>query len=210
MRIAFFVHNFPPEFRGGTELVVLGLAKTFQAQGDDVFVVSGTEQFVDGGSLVEEQYEGLRVVRIHRDPSEVYGLDLAYPITGPRISELISEERPDCIHVHHWSTLGWDILQRAAAMGIRGGATLHDLWVTCPRFFRQPQNGLRCPVEGGRDSCPACVQRDLENVPINFVEDAVKVRDHRIRRELGLASRCRPNPRQGSCANTCPGAARSR
>ena len=32
------------------------------------------------------------------------------------------------------------------------------------------------------------MQRDLENVPINFVEDAVKVRDHRIRRELGLAS----------------------
>ena len=162
MKIAFCVHNFPPEFLGGTEQVVLGMARALRSHGDEVVILSGSDRFVKGGSVVKECYVDeeageLTVYRVHRPPEENYSLSIAFPVTGSLVGEILHDESPDFVHVHHWSTLGWDLLQRAVGQGLRGGATLHDPWVTCPRFFRRPPKGIRCPREADRESCVSCV-----------------------------------------------------
>ncbi|MEZ5987856.1 MAG: glycosyltransferase [Planctomycetota bacterium] len=193
MKLLFFVHNFPPEFRGGTEQVVLGLARSFRDGGDEVVVVSGSERTAPGGRLVEEVVETgdgrpIRVRRLLRAPEERYGLLLNYPATGERIGAILAEERPDFVHVHHWSTLGMDLVQRSVALGIPAGVTLHDPWVTCARFFRRPPRGIRCPSDATRKACVSCVGMDMEGRPLEDIAAELGERDAALRRELGLAS----------------------
>ncbi|MFQ5505980.1 MAG: glycosyltransferase [Planctomycetota bacterium] len=188
MKIAFFVHKFPPEFFGGTEQVVLALAHAFKRFDDEVVVVTGSERHSDGGEVRKEEFDGIRVLRVLRDPTELYGLDNGYPITGTRISDLLADEQPSAVHVHHWWTLGWDILQRAAGLGIRGGATIHDLWLSCPRFFRRPPEGVRCPTLAERGPCLGCMRKDLPGAPDESIQRAIERRDRALRRELSVAT----------------------
>ncbi len=187
MKVGLAVHNFPPEFLGGTEQVVLALARAHIAAGDEVFVLAGSEERVPGGDLRREDYDEVPVFRLRRDPEENYGLE-GYRTTGERITDLFYEERPDGVHVHHWATLGWDVCQRAAALGIRAGVTLHDLWTACPRFFRRPPEGTRCPAEDERDSCVDCIGADMPEQSSEQVAEGIAKRDEQLHRELKCAT----------------------
>lgn len=187
MKLVLFVHNFPPEFLGGTEQVVRALAQAYAAAGDEVVVATGSDRQIDGGEVEEFSFDGLRVVRFVRDPEERYGLDLEYRRTGQRVVGFLRDERPAAVHVHHWSTLGWNLIQRAAALGIPGICTLHDLWTTCPRFFRRPPQGVRCPGDAGRGPCAACVQQDMPGAPLEMLAEAIGRRDAMLRQELESA-----------------------
>ncbi len=192
MKIAFCVHNFPPEFLGGTEQVVLGMARVLKAHGDEVIVIAGSDRYVEGGKVVEERFEdedgdSFRVYRVHRPPEETYSVRVAFPVAGSLVGEILHEERPDFVHVHHWSTLGWDLMQRTVGQGLRGGITLHDPWVTCPRFFRRPPKGIRCPRDEDRQSCISCVGKDMQGQSLDFIASEMQGRDEALRRELDLA-----------------------
>ncbi len=186
MKVCLAAHNFPPEFRGGTEEVVLGLGRSLKQEGHEVLVLAGSERREQGGRVLEEHIEGLRVLRICRPPEENYDLRMNWPWAGTFVTRVLEDERPDFLHVHHWMNLGSDLLQRAAALGIPAGATLHDLWTACPRFFRRAPKGVRCPEDRGREACVDCVRLDL---PLSRAEavEALRDRDRRILRELSLA-----------------------
>lgn len=186
MKIGLFVHDFPPDFLGGTEQVVLALATAYRDCGHEVFVVAGSQRRDDDPKARVEAsvYEGLRVLRVLRRSDENYGIRLDWPRVGALVTEVLREERPDVIHVHHWSTLGQDLVQRAAALGIPAGTTLHDLWTSCPRFFRRPPSGVRCPLDTSRDSCVACVGIELDSHEHAWIEGEIAQRDQGLEREL--------------------------
>ena len=54
IKVALACHNFPPEFMGGTERVVLALAHALQQRGDEVVVICGSECPHDGRDTIEE------------------------------------------------------------------------------------------------------------------------------------------------------------
>ncbi|MCA8972640.1 MAG: glycosyltransferase [Planctomycetes bacterium] len=190
MKLALFVHDFPPEFLGGTEQVVLALAHSYQDSGHEVVVVAGSQQrrAESDPAIVTEAHEGLRVLRLRRSQDENYGICLDWPRVGGLVTDILVEEQPDAVHVHHWSTLGHDILQRAAALGIVGGATLHDLWTTCPRFFRRPPSGVRCPLDASRESCVTCASSDLPHTDLKDIAKDMERRDKIIGREIATAA----------------------
>jgi glycosyltransferase involved in cell wall biosynthesis len=63
----------------------------------------------------------------------------------------------ELVHVHHWSTLHAALVRDHAAR-VPVVVTLHDLFVTCPRFFRLPVDpAIRCPPRGDFEPCARCV-----------------------------------------------------
>ena len=72
MRIALTCNNYPPEFRGGTERVVQALAHGLQDAGDEVLVVSGTEDLAKDGHAEDD--DGVPVLRIALREDEGYGV----------------------------------------------------------------------------------------------------------------------------------------
>ncbi len=189
MKVLLFVHNFPPEFLGGTEQVTLGLAKGLRELGEEVVIVSGSDAFHPGGRCLVERFEGFHVHRVLRDPSETYNLELDFPTAKVQIDRILEEEKPGAVHIHHWSTLGMGLVQKAKAKGIPSIISLHDLWTCCPRFFRTPRKGVRCPAGAERENCVTCISPDLgdpDEVELGLAFDR---RQARIRAELGEAQR---------------------
>lgn len=183
MKIALVCNHFPPEFFGGTERVVWALAKSLKASGDDVVVVSGSDQPHDGRDVIEAEYDGLTVLRLRRKPDEGYGL----VVRNLRLRDLVIDEclrrGVQVVHLHHWSTLSGQLARRARSRGLRVIATLHDLWVTCGRFFRRPPPGIVCPQGSSRDACADCAALSL-HVPLPSLRRGLRHRDREMQQEL--------------------------
>lgn len=154
MKILSVCSSFPPEFRGGTEVVVGAQARALVALGHEVKVVAGSTETAEGGQASREQQEGLEVVRLARTSAEA----LAPEWVQPRLRELVAEEArgADLVHVHHWSPLSGDLVRRLAGE-VPVALTLHDHYASCPRFFRAPEGALTCPPAGSVESCVECV-----------------------------------------------------
>jgi glycosyltransferase involved in cell wall biosynthesis len=177
VRLAFAVPNFPPEFLGGTERVALGLAKALQAEGDEVLVLTGSDRPHAGRDVEASHQDGLEVLRVPRHPEEHYGLDVRRARVLGVVEDLLIAREVDVLHVHHWATLSIRLLRSARALGLGAVATLHDMWTSCPRFFRRPPPGIRCPEGAGREACVPCAARD------------VIATDEKLRRGIGLRDR---------------------
>jgi glycosyltransferase involved in cell wall biosynthesis len=186
VRVALACHNFPPEFRGGTERVVLALAGALGKAGDDVVVLAGSDEPWAGEDATVERGLGVEVLRLRRKPGEGYGLVVRNLRLRDLVGRLLRERGCEVLHVHHWSTLSVQMGRRARALGVGVVATLHDMWTSCGRFFRRPPPGITCPTAAGREPCAPCAALSLD-VPLPSLRRGIRHRDREIRRELRAA-----------------------
>lgn len=150
----------PAEFRGGTERVVEAMARVYVRRGDEVIVFAGSERREGEGRVESRGEPGLAVHRCVRAQEET-----AEHLLRPRIraafERLVDTVRPDVVHWHHGAGLSMDLVRAARARSAPAVMFLHDLWLSCPRYFRVPPVGVRCPDGDDRSPCPRCVGRDL-------------------------------------------------
>lgn len=158
MRILHAIHNFPPEFRGGTELYLELLASSQRDAGHDVAILAGSGRMAPEGRLDLEEHRGLTVHRLLRRPAFRNPVDPHDPEADLLVDRLLARKRPDILHVHHWFGLTSDLIELAGRRGIRCVATLHDLYTTCGLFFRLP-GGRPCAEPETPDTCGPCLVR---------------------------------------------------
>ncbi|MGH7150204.1 MAG: glycosyltransferase [Planctomycetota bacterium] len=185
MKVLHALHSFPPDSRGGTETYVLGLAKAQRHAGDEPIVLAGSERGEAAPPFHETRVDGLRVLRLRPPPPESRALDGLDPEARSILEEVFRRERPDLFHLHHWHNLTSDAVEAAASLGIPAVVSVHDLFSTCPLFFRLPDDVNLCPADLPRATCVRCIGRFLS--PPSAVESGFRTRDARFRRELDLA-----------------------
>ncbi len=189
MKVCFVTANWPPESLGGTEQVTSALARELGLLGVDVFVVTGSDEPHRGVDVVGETHDGLFV---HRLPRLVVEDDVNGPVR-PRlvriVRRLLEHHRPDVVHVHSFSRLGAGITPICRELGMRVVMSFHDLWVTCPRFFRAPVGVPACPSGTDRGPCVPCVNASFATGP-ERIELAIGERDRLLRAEVALAHVC--------------------
>jgi len=163
MKVAHLVHQYPPEFRGGTEACVETLAAAQRARGDEVLVVAGSDKRHAQGAVRRETVGGTAVARVLRRPGENYSMDWRQPRVAEQVVAVVREFAPDVVHLHHALNLSGDLAARLAAVGLPVVATLHDFTLVCARFFLVRPDGESCehsfPLPSER--CVACVLPDF-------------------------------------------------
>jgi len=190
VKVLHAVHNFPPEFRGGTERFVEELASAQAEAGHRVVVAAGTQQrTASAAEAVRESWRGLPVLRLRRraraffDPGDRYdpGIERLW-------RELLRAERPDVVHVHHWIDLTTSLVRSAAEEGFPAVLTLHDLTVTCARHFRLRPDGVFCDAPRTIEECAVCLAPDWP-FPRPELEAALRLRAADFEDELAAAAR---------------------
>lgn len=188
MRILHAVHYFPPETHGGTQEYVAELAALQAADGHRVGVIAGSREHSQVGDVRAADQDGVAVWRVLRDlQAEGLSGDLGSPRISEVVARLATDFAPDLVHVHHWHALTRDLVRRFKALSVPVVLTLHDLYTTCPRFFRMPDYRHLCGRDVTLADCAACVAPDTGGVPVAQLEKLLAERIDELQRELEVA-----------------------
>lgn len=195
-KIVLVAHGYPPESDGAIEGHVQRLARLLAARGHVVVVLAGTRAR-DGGderSTDSDAASGARfdVVRLSRADARAEHWHKSASSTIPtRFRRLLAAEKPDVVHVHHWSRLSRDLVAHAAAERVPAVVSLHDAWSTCLIATRvRADTGADCDMELSASPCLACAARALGPTPwVPLDQEFMALATHKAElvRELQLA-----------------------
>jgi GT2 family glycosyltransferase/glycosyltransferase involved in cell wall biosynthesis len=167
MRILFVVHGFPPEATGGTEIYASGLAQALWRRGHEVIVLAREARTDEPEYRVHRDRAGeVDVVRVNHTFREARSFEHTYrnakidAIAGA----LLDEERPDVVHVHHFTCLSTGIVGECVRRGIPFVLTLNDYWLLCHRGQLLDLDLARCPGPQP-DRCAACAGLSASGQP---------------------------------------------
>jgi glycosyltransferase involved in cell wall biosynthesis len=169
MRILFVLHQFFPEFSGGTEHVAFNLARMAQRAGHHVHVLAATVDAARSGGIagagllagsLRANHHGIPVTLLPRSLLPASG-DIGFDTAPTIVDDLASwmdAERFDVAHVLHTMRMGSAVLA-AQRCGLPYVLTLTDFFLPCARINLVTQGGVACagPDEGRRCArdCPS-------------------------------------------------------
>jgi len=168
LSLLYVVHGFPPDTWAGTEVYTLNLAREMQERGHAVTVLARTgarspdEADFD---LVEERFEGLRVVRlVHRLEHARLRDSYRQPRAEAAFRRFLAGESFDLVHFQHLIHTSVGLVEVARQRGLATVLTAHDYWALCARVQLVRPDGQRCPGNMG-SGCLLCVKQEhLERV----------------------------------------------
>lgn len=132
MRILHLVHQYLPDHVGGTELYTVWLTRALQQQGHEMAVFH--RRSAEGSGLARREENGITIW------SAWHG---RFPPTNRLVStfgdqpllhsfqQVITDFRPDVVHVEHLMGLPTQLLDFLHAQGIPYVVTLWDFWWIC-------------------------------------------------------------------------------
>ena len=153
-------HGFPPREQAGAELCCFFLSRALLRRGHKVEVLAGGNDPSRGRLAVEEEeYQGIPVTRIYKDPARVRSLRDTWLDPGVRVRfEKVLEKGFDVVHFHHLYGLSLDLVEAAGEAGAAVAVTLHDFWFLCPRGQRFTPGGRLCREVDPR-RCSLCMAK---------------------------------------------------
>ena len=136
MRVLLVSHRYPPANTAGTEVYTAEVARRLIARGDEVEVFCAEKAIGEQDrSLREREHAG---VRVHEFVNNLHlrGLRETWvlPEAEAAFAAVLDSFEPEVVHVNHLMYLSLSCLEHARRRGIPVVFTLHDLWLSCPRW----------------------------------------------------------------------------
>lgn len=162
MRVMFLLHAHPDLQAGGTEIFARDLFRNLRARGVSGLLLAGTaahQRLASPGTpfqAVGSEADEVLAWTGGFDPFFLSQVDL-HGMSHP-LAELLREQRPDVIHIHHVMTLGVEIigLIRRCLPRARIVMTLHDYYTICANDGQMvTQTGALCHA-ARPDACRSC------------------------------------------------------
>jgi glycosyltransferase involved in cell wall biosynthesis len=186
VKLALVTQQFAPRFEGGTELVVRAQARELARLGHEVRVIAGTDRLHGSADVESETVDGLSVRFVPRTSAEPYDFALERPRVARIVRELVAGA--ELVHVHHWATLHGALVRDLGSVR-PVVVTLHDLFTSCPRFFRLHHPSVpRCPERGEFMTCARCCAPDAPGLALEESERALRARQDSFQAELDAAA----------------------
>jgi glycosyltransferase involved in cell wall biosynthesis len=161
MNIAIFVHCFFPDHFYGTETYTLNIATNLQRFGHKVTVVAAVfpGEASKGELISAYAYGGINVIVLDKNflPNRRVRDTYFQPEMATVLRSVITDLRPDVIHVTHLINHTAVLLDQARDLGIPTVATLTDFFGFCFTNKLENASGLLCggPSQS-RSNCLAC------------------------------------------------------
>ena len=130
MRILHLIHQYPPEFVGGSELHTQRLARRQAAAGHEVAVFTR----VPGSGMTTREDTGVRIYAAGHGTTTPTQRFLATWGDGDLTAgfdRALEAVQPDLIHIQHMMGQPYAIFRRIRTAQIPAVMTLHDFWWVC-------------------------------------------------------------------------------
>jgi glycosyltransferase involved in cell wall biosynthesis len=149
MKILLIIHGFPPRQAAGSEIYTWMLANKL-SQRDDVTVLTRTiDSSVEEYAAAIERVEKFNVISINNTLKYRKSFSDKYVNhhIGAIFSKILSEQKPDIVHIGHLIGLSTTIIDEIKKLNIPIVYTLHDFWLICPtgRFIKEPSTVCHAP-----------------------------------------------------------------
>ena len=158
-RILIVSNLFPPHVVGGAEIVAHRQALRLRARGHAVSVFAGRVAPADqAGRLDRETIDGLPV---WRTPVASFEPDdnFRVPAIAARLHAVIAAERPDVVHLHNVSGLGFSLVPLVRRLGVPAVVTLHDHSGYCFRATAlRPDDSLCSDTDECASACRGAIR----------------------------------------------------
>lgn len=160
MKIIFLVHQFYPEFHGGTEKIIFNNALMAQKNGFKVKVITYSfynDSFYDHENMgiysKEFAYQGIPVLafKYKNQPVDI-NIELDNQILYVFAQSIIDAETPDIIHVGHPMRVH-EFVRAAKDKNIPYIITLTDFFLLCPKVILAPDNNSLCSGPRNGTAC---------------------------------------------------------
>jgi glycosyltransferase involved in cell wall biosynthesis len=157
MKVLQAVHYFLPRHQAGTEIYTAQLSRALRSRGAQVVVLASEDGAPAGRrfELVEDQWDGLRVVRLMRGEPPDFERSYLDPEIDALFARLLAELRPDVVHFQHTFRLSIGMIAECARAGIPAFLTLADFFYLCPPILLLRPRGELCPGPDP-DACARC------------------------------------------------------
>jgi glycosyltransferase involved in cell wall biosynthesis len=153
MRLLYLVHQFPPKFTTGTEILTLETARAVQVLGHEVEIL--TPEFVDSPPAPDvaaetDVYQGIRVHRYPyclSDPlpgQSPHRAEYKNPLTQIHLRRVLASFRPELVHGFHLYRLSAAAIETIQKTGIPLIFTVTDFWPVCPAIDLRLPDGAIC------------------------------------------------------------------
>jgi glycosyltransferase involved in cell wall biosynthesis len=168
MKVALFVHCFFPDHFYGTETYTLQLAQDLQALGHEVVVVAGVFQGEPRRAELVTRYDyaGISVVAIDKNFEPHTRIRETYwqETMRPHFRALLSDLKPDVVHVTHLVNHTAVLLEEAKSAGYPLVGTLTDFFGFCFNNRLEAANGSSCTGPNMlRSNCIACFLKAISD-----------------------------------------------
>jgi len=179
MKVLLTVHQFFPDYRSGSEVLTLSVAKELQLRGHEVLVLTGHP--VAGEELQQfdrYDYDGIAVRRFYYRASGDDEVRSEVESRGDNsrakhyFMNICEDFQPDVVHIFHLDRLGSGLIEAAVELAIPVFMTPTDFWAVCPMGQLMLCDGRLCP--GPNQSGGNCVKHVIEMTQKNLVGDLVR------------------------------------
>jgi len=192
MRVLLVVHGVPPEATGGTEVYTAALARALWSRGLDITVLAReARQDLAEYRVHRDDSAGFPVVRVNHTFRDASSFEHTYrnAAIDAVAGALLDEERPDVVHVQHFTCLSTGIAAECTARGIPFVLTLNDYWLMCHRGQLLDRGLARC--EGPEpERCAACAGLSASGQsPLHRLARGLRALERRAPTALAAAQR---------------------
>jgi len=183
VKVLLTTHEFLPEFSGGTEVLVHGVALALMRRGHSVLVVTGHPRIpalTSGDCFDEYEIDSIPVVRYKRDrilpgrednPMRLSYLNRSFESGFQRV---LARFAPDVVHFHHLESLSVTAVDACSERRIPALLTATDYWCICPTHTLFLVDGRIC--DGPVHDAANCLQHIAAVTPV--VSWATRVLGH--------------------------------
>lgn len=175
MKILHVVHQYPPEYVGGTEQYTQNLARHQAKQGERVAVFyPSAEATVLTVGLDEAEIRVYQAPAGSRTRQRVFLDTFGQSTLNQAFAQVLAAEQPDVVHIQHLMGLPAGIVQQLVAANIPYVITLHDYWFPCAnaQLLTNDRNSLCAGPDKWWINCGRCALA-REEIQANWLAPAL-------------------------------------